>query len=116
MVSRVAIVVGFIFAYIVYLALSKKGFMLGYGLNFLYSLVSHYWSSSELTMFTIAKILLVTAIITGAEYIAYKKTQSFMGYLVYIVLMIVGIIVVIALTKALFTFLGNPSMLFELKK
>ena len=56
---------------------------------------------------------LVAAIITFLEFIAYKKSESFVGYLVYIVLMVVGIIIVIALTKALFTFLGNPSMLFE---
>ena len=94
MINIGAIIIGFIFAYIVYLGLCRSGFMLGYILNFLYCFANHYFK-------------------TFLEFIAYKKSESFVGYLVYIVLMVVGIIIVIALTKALFTFLGNPSMLFE---
>ncbi len=108
-----AIIVGIIFIYIAYLGLCRNGFMLGYILNFLYCFVDNYFKGSEMTMMAVARVFLVAAIVTFLEYIAYKKSESFVGYLVYIVLMVVGIIVVIALTKALFTFLGNPSMLFE---
>lgn len=113
MINIGAIIIGFIFAYIVYLGLCRSGFMLGYILNFLYCFANHYFKNSGITMMEVARVFLVAAIITFLEFIAYKKSESFVGYLVYIVLMVVGIIIVIALTKALFTFLGNPSMLFE---
>lgn len=113
MINIVAIIVGFIFVYIVYLGLCRNGFMLGYILNFLYTLINYYLKNSEITMLIMAKVFLVAAIVTFLEYIAYKKSESFIGFLVYIVLIVVGIAIVIALTKALFTFLGNPSMLFE---
>lgn len=113
MINIIGIVVGIIFAYIVYLGLCRSGFMLGYVLNFLYCFANHYFKNSEITMMAVARVFLVAAIVTFLEYIAYKKSESFVGYLVYIVLIVVGIIVVIALTKSLFTFLGNPSMLFE---
>ena len=113
MVSIGAIIVGFILAYIVYLGLCRKGFMLGYILNFLYTLINDYLKNVEITILTIAKVFLVAAIVTFVEYIAYKKSQSFIGYLAYIVVMVIGVVVVITLAKPLFTFLGNPSMLFE---
>lgn len=107
------IIVGLIFVIAVYVGLSKKGVILAYILNFLYFLANYYLQNSETTVILIAKIFLVTAIITLLEYIAYQKAQSFFGYLFYILLMVVGVIVVIYLTKALFTFLGNPSILYE---
>lgn len=107
-----SIIVGLVFAIIVYFGLCKKGVILAYILNFLYFLVNYYIQNSETTIISIAKIFLVTAIITLLEYIAYQKTQSFFGYLFYMLLMVVGIVAIIYLAKALIAFLANPSILY----
>lgn len=108
-----SIMLGLVSASVVYFGLCKKGVILGYLLNFLYFLANYYLQNSEMTVISIAKIFLVTAIITLVEYIAYQKSQSIFGYLFYIFVIAVTIVVVIYLTKALFAFLANPSMLYQ---
>lgn len=114
----ISIIVGVIFAYIVYIGICKKGFLVGYVLNFVGCLVGYFLQEQapELTIVVIAGILVGVTIVTVVEYIAFQKTQSFIGYLAYVGMIIVATIVVIYLTKALFTFIANPSVLFELKK
>lgn len=109
----VSIIVGVIFTYIVYLGLCKKGFMLGFILNFLYCFVNFYLQNPEITITTFATILLITAIITILEAIANQKTQSFFGYLAYMVIIVIVIAIIIFLTKTLFHFIANPSQLLK---
>ncbi len=109
----VSIVIGLIFAYIVYLGICQKGFIFGYVLNFVYCFISYYLQNPEITIMTFATVFLMTTIITIVEYIAYQKTQSFLGYIAYIVVMIGIIFGIIFLTKTLFAFLANPATLLK---
>ena len=113
--NLLSIVIALIFAFVVYISFSKSGFLLGYVMNFL-SLVIYYFLQSahpEITIITIAGAILGIAIVTILEYMAYQKATSFLSYLINVILMGVGIVVIIALAKLLFTFLGNPEMLWK---
>lgn len=111
----VSIIVGLIFSFIVYLAICQKGFLVGYVLNLVYGFVSYFLQNEnpEITIIIIAGIILITALITLLEYIGCQKTQSFVGYVAYVITILVVIVVIVYLTKALFTFLADPSVLFN---
>lgn len=110
-----SIVIALVVAYLVYISFGKSGFFLGYVLNFLYVVIYYFLqgTSQEITLITIAAVFLVIAIVTFAEYVAYQKATSFIGYLINVVLIAICTVVIIKLTKVLFTFLANPEMLWK---
>lgn len=110
-----SIVIALVVAYLVYISFGKSGFFLGYVLNFLYVVIYYFLqgTNQEITMITIAAVFLGVAIVTFVEYVAYQKATSFVSYLINVILIGVSIVVIIALTKTLFTFLGNPEMLWK---
>ena len=115
MSNVISIIIALFFAWIVYFGISQKGFLVGYVLNFLYCFANLYLQNGgpEITVIVVAGVFLTAAIITAVEYMAYQKTQSFLGYLAYVVLIVVVIMAIVFLTKTLFTFLADPSVLFN---
>lgn len=109
----VLILVGLVFGYFVYFGFCQKGFLVGYILNFIYCFIIYYLQKSPITIIAVAGIFLAAAIITILEYIAYKRTQSFLGYIAYFLVIIIAIFLTIFLGKTLFTFLADPSILFK---
>lgn len=113
MSNLVFIIAGLVFAYFVYFGFCQKGFLLGYVLNFFYCLGVYYLQKSPITSIAVAGMFLAAAIITVLEYIAYRRTQSFLGYVAYFLVIIIAICLIIFLAKTLFTFLADPSILFK---
>ena len=109
------IAIALVFAFFVYMSFGKSGFFLGYVMNFLYAIVYYFLqgTTQEITIITIATVFLVIAIVTFVEYVAYQKATSFISYLINVILIGISIVVIIKLTKILFTFLANPEMLWK---
>ena len=107
------ILAGLVFSYFVYFGFCQKGFFMGYVLNFIYCFVMYYLQKSPITAIAVAGMFLSAAIISILEYIAYRKTQSFLGYVAYFLVIIIAILLTIFLCKTLFTFLADPSILFR---
>lgn len=107
------ILTGLIFSYFVYFGFCQKGFFMGYVLNFVYCFAIYFLQKSPITGIAVAGMLLVSAIITVLEYLAYKRTQSFLGYVAYFLVILITILLTIFLTKMLFRFLEDPSVLLK---
>lgn len=111
----ISIIIGFIFSYVVYQCFNRRGFLLGYVVNFLYAGIEYFLQANnqEITIISIATILLAVTIGTVLEYIAYQRAKSFVSYLVQLILIGIGIALIVLLIWAVFTFIANPSILLK---